>query len=280
MTAPVARPANADAEVPVAWMLRCGVAACFIGHGALGLSRTAAWASYFAVVGIGREHALALMPWVGAFDVAMALSVLLFPLRGVILYMTVWALWTALLRPLAGEPFWEAVERAGNYGAPLALFLLTAGGSAMASLTAASFPPANDARRRTVCWILRITTALLLVGHGALGLLVRKPMFASQYSLIGLHWSCTEPLVGGIECALALAVLVKPARALLLGIVAWKLASEALCPLAGSPIWVFVEHGGSYAAPLALAFLQRSPIRAAADPSFAPQSKPQIPAFD
>jgi hypothetical protein len=27
--------------------------------------------------------------------------------------------------------------------------------------------------------------------------------------------------------------------------------------MAGSPMWVFVEHGGSYAAPLALALLVR-----------------------
>jgi hypothetical protein len=27
--------------------------------------------------------------------------------------------------------------------------------------------------------------------------------------------------------------------------------------MAGSPIWVFIEHGGSYAAPLALALMVR-----------------------
>jgi hypothetical protein len=26
--------------------------------------------------------------------------------------MAVWGLWTALLRPLSGEPFWETIERA------------------------------------------------------------------------------------------------------------------------------------------------------------------------
>jgi hypothetical protein len=62
-------------------------------------------------------------------------------------------------------------------------------------------------------------------------------------------------LIGGFECLLALAVLLKPDHRLLLGVVVWKLATEALCPLTGSPCWVFVEHGGSYAAPLALSFL-------------------------
>ena len=30
-----------------------------------------------------------------------------------------------MMRPLSGEPFAEFMERAGNYGAPLALLLLT-----------------------------------------------------------------------------------------------------------------------------------------------------------
>ncbi|MGQ0642327.1 MAG: hypothetical protein ACT4P6_16390 [Gemmatimonadaceae bacterium] len=39
--------------------------------------------------------------------------------------MAVWGLWTALLRPLSGEPFFDTIERAGNYGVPLALLLLS-----------------------------------------------------------------------------------------------------------------------------------------------------------
>jgi hypothetical protein len=252
------------AESRLTWIMRVGLAACFIGHGALGLGRTAAWSSYFAVVGIGRAHALALMPWVGALDVAMGLSVLLFPRRRVILYMAAWALWTALLRPLAGESFWEAFERAGNYGVPLALFFVwSAGGGLNARLAG----PASAAwRERAVHWILRLTTVLLLLGHGALGCIVDKPMFRIQYSLLGLPGASVEPLVGGFECLLAFAVLLRPDRRLLLAIVVWKLATEALCPMAGSPLWVWVEHGGSYAAPLALAFLVGRPRAGSAAP--------------
>ena len=51
---------------------------------------------------------------------------------------------------------------------------------------------------------------------------------------------------------------------LLFAIFAWKIASEALFPLSGAPIWEFVERAGSYAAPLALAWLMlrhRQPVR-------------------
>lgn len=243
------------------WILRAGVAACFIGHGMLGLLRTAAWTSYFAVAGIGREGAFTLMPWVGVFDVAMGLSVLFHPHRGLVLYMVAWCGWTALLRPLAGESGWEAVERAGNYGATLALFLLMPGAGAK-SRAHGGFQATLDAPRRLrLGWVLRLTTVLLLFGHGALNLIVQKPVFSAQYDLIGLHDPSVTPLVGGFECLLALAVLFKPNRWLLFGVVGWKLVTEALYPMAGSPLWVYVEHGGSYAAPLALALLLPRPAR-------------------
>jgi len=229
------------------WILRIGLAACFIGHGALGLDGMAAWTSYFGVVGIGHDTALALMPWVGALDVALAVTVLVVPLRTVVFYMVAWTVWTALLRPLAGESFWEAIERAGNYGIPLALWFLLD--------RRAADPAAADRPPGPLAWVLRLTTVLLLLGHGALGMLVRKPVFAMQYAAIGLPGALVEPWVGAFECLLAVAVLCKPDRWLLVAVLVWKLATEALAPIAGSPVWVFVEHGGSYAAPVALLVL-------------------------
>jgi hypothetical protein len=240
----------------ISWIMRIGVAMEFIGHGALGISGVAAWTSYFAVVGIPRETALHLMPYVGVFDVTMALTVLFFPMRSVILYMTAWGLWTALLRPLAGESAWEAVERAGNFGVLYALFLLAAGRGWKSWFLFRLVDITGNLRNR-IAWILRLTTVLLLVGHGALNLIVRKHVFVVQYGMLGLHAPWVEPAVGALECLLAIAVLFWPAFELLLFVLVWKFATEALSPMAGSPIWVFIEHGGSYAAPLALAMMFR-----------------------
>jgi hypothetical protein len=235
----------APSERTLEWIMRIGLAACFVGHGALGFLHQKAWIAYFGVVGIHPETALALMPWVGALDVGLAVSVLIFPLRSVILYMVAWTVWTALLRPLSGESSWEAVERAGNYGIPLALWLY---------LAIRSRGP--DSRRAEILgWVFRLTTVLLLLGHGALGIWVQKPLFAHHYQSIGLSGAPLVPIVGGFECILAGAVLFWPNRWLLIGVLVWKLATEALSPISGSPIWVFIEHGGSYAAPLALALL-------------------------
>jgi hypothetical protein len=239
------------------WVLRVGTAMDFIGHGVLGISRVALWTSYFAVVGIHRDTALALMPLVGAFDVALGLLALFRPVAGAMLYCAAWSLWTALLRPLAGEPAWEAIERAGNCGAPLALALLVRAGSPRSWLGFRPADPMGGGLRRRLHWVLRLTTALLLLGHGLLGLAVSKPALAAQYARIGLAGTWVEPAVGCLECALALAVLVRPGAGLLLFVFGWKLATELLSPISGAPLWVFIEHGGSYAAPLALALLMR-----------------------
>ena len=55
--------------------------------------------------------------------------------------------------------------------------------------------------------------------------------------------------------AAALVVMALPSPGLLIAIAVWKIATEALFPIAGSPAWEFIERGGSYAAPLALALL-------------------------
>lgn len=244
-----------ETPLQVAWILRVGVAMEFIGHGALGIRHVPAWVPYFGVVGIPSHTAYTLMPLVGAADVALGLAVLIRPVRRVILYMAAWGLFTAILRPLAGESGWEAVERAGNFGAAAALYLMARGGEG-SWLRYPDFALGGGTRTR-VSWALRLTTAGLLFGHGALGLLVRKPLLGAQYAAVGLPEPWMEPLVGGFEIALALAVLVRPGFGLLAIVFAWKLATEALSPMTGSPLWVFVEHGGSYAAPLALAFLDR-----------------------
>ena len=249
---------NTSAVVPrsVEWILRIGVTMDFLGHGMVGFGRPAAWVNYFGVVGIGHDAAYGLMPWVAIMDVAMALMALVFPIRAFVFFMTLWALWTALLRPLAGEPFWEAMERAGNYGAPWAFFLILGEQRFGSWLRGGIAAFIDERRKREICAVLRLTTVALMLGHGALGLLVRKPLLASHYDSLGLGGTAIEPWVGAFEIILSAAVLVRPGFGLLLFVFTWKVATELLSPIAGSSFWVFVEHGGSYAAPLALALLQ------------------------
>ena len=106
------------------WALRLACAFEFIGHGAFGIITKAAWVPYFGVVGIPESWAYRLMPVVGSVDIFLGFLVLVRPVRAALLYMSIWGLWTALLRPLSGEPFWETIERAPNYLVPFALLYL------------------------------------------------------------------------------------------------------------------------------------------------------------
>jgi hypothetical protein len=235
------------------WMLRVGAALCFIGHGAFGLITKAAWLPYFGVVGIPEAWAWRLMPMVGTVDVLAGMAVLFAPRGLPLVYMTVWALWTALLRPLSGESVFETLERAGNYGVPLALLLLTAMPRSWTGLVQPLDRPATDERTlRIVRRVLKWTTCTLLLGHGALGALTGKAMLTGHYAAIGLPIEMTA-MVGWLEIALALGVAVRPVVGLLVFVAAWKIATESLFLISGAPIWEFVERAGSYAAPLALA---------------------------
>jgi hypothetical protein len=255
---PPIRPADA-----LHWILRIAVAAEFVGHGAFGIITKAGWLPYFALVGVPEWLAWRLMPVVGAVDIMLGILTLVSPRRLVLLYMATWGVWTAALRPLAGEGAWEFLERAGNFGVPLALLYLSGFGASprhwLARVTEASL---DRARAGQIALLLRVTTALLLIGHGGFGLVMRKPEWARYLGAVGLGPGAADTaspamLVGGFEIALGLLVLAWPAPGLLLFVVAWKVGTELLRPLTGEPFWEFVERGGSYAAPLGLLYLHR-----------------------
>ena len=236
------------------WALRLGAAGCFIGHGVFGLITKAAWLPYFAVVGIPEPWAWKLMPLVGAVDVLAGMAVLFAPTRLPLVYMAIWAVWTALLRPLAGESVFEAVERAGNYGVPLAMLLWLGVPTSWRALVGYSTSKSESiAPRQAVRSVLQVTTSMLLAGHGALALL-GKPLLANHAALIGLS-SPAAMYAGWFEIVLAVVIALRPSVALLVFVVAWKVGSESLYVAAGAPVWEFVERAGSYAVPAALAAL-------------------------
>jgi hypothetical protein len=234
------------------WALRLGAATCFIGHGAFGVITKEAWVPYFGFVGIPADLAFRLMPVVGTVDIAVGIAVLTSPRPIVLAYMVGWALWTALLRPLTGESAFESLERAGNYGVPLAFLLLTGIPKTWRDWFRPS-PSPSPAALALVIRALLVTTALLLFGHGGLAA-QGKPLLASHAAIAGFSPAALS-LVGFAEMSAALLLLVSPSTTLLLGIAAWKLSTEALFPISGAPVWEFIERAGSYAAPIALALL-------------------------
>ncbi len=109
----------------IEWVLRIAVAGEFTGHGVFAVQGKQAWIGWInQLTGVGPELAGQLLFWVGLMDIAMALLVLAKPWRPALLWMAAWGFWTALVRPLVGEPIWDFIERWANWGAPLALYYL------------------------------------------------------------------------------------------------------------------------------------------------------------
>ncbi|MDP3763296.1 MAG: hypothetical protein Q8Q92_01405 [bacterium] len=107
------------------WALRIGVAGEFLGHGVFALQGKADWIGWFANFGISDPGTAAtLLTLVGVMDILVALVVLFKPIKPVLLWAVFWGFWTALVRPIVGQPIWDFVERFANWGAPLALFFL------------------------------------------------------------------------------------------------------------------------------------------------------------
>jgi len=108
------------------WILRTAVAGEFVGHGVFALQGKKQWIDWIhQLTGAEIGTATTLLMLIGLADLFVALIVLVKPVRAVILWAVFWGFWTALVRPLVGEPIWDFIERWANWGAPLALFLLT-----------------------------------------------------------------------------------------------------------------------------------------------------------
>lgn len=257
----VASPLSAiDTHVAIEWILRVGAFLCFVGHGAFGIMTKQAWVPFFAVAGIGPKLAYELMPIIGVVDILLGALALLRPRAALLAYMVAWALWTAALRPLSGQPFWELLERAGNYGVPLGLLLLTqTSRRARTWFGPARVRPMTKTLALTLRLVLVAATALLLVGHGALALQGKQEL-VMHYGLFSTAVSGEKlaPFIGWVEIALAAFLIWRPTIGFCFFLFAWKFATESLFLLAGAPIWEVLERGGSYAAPLALALLVSS----------------------
>ena len=103
--------------------------------------------------------------------------------------MTVWAVFTAFLRPMAGQGYWEVVERAGNYGIPFAFLVMSGWAKSWREwfepiVPRPSLEP-DAARMAKVAMILRAATAMLLIGHAGYGAFMHKKMLVDQYAAVG-----------------------------------------------------------------------------------------------
>ncbi|MCH2036369.1 MAG: hypothetical protein MK120_05430 [Puniceicoccaceae bacterium] len=271
------------------WVLRISVALCFIGHGTWGIITKAGWLPFFASQGIPLDLAWNLQPLIGAFDILMAFLILWKPRRIILFWMFLWALWTAALRPLAGnlEKFqvdgewfvrlatdsmnvakmqtWEFWERAGNWGPPLMLLLM---GGTFAMKAKDWFSEYTEPRLKepmvgTLFFLLRVTLALLLIGHAGFGFAVEKQMLIDHWQSIGIDANVDFiRMIGWGELGLGVFVFIFPIRSIVWLCLVWKLFTEFLYVPADTVTgmgWVnifeTIERFGDYGIPLAILYI-------------------------
>ena len=110
-----------------------------------------------------------------------------------------------------------------------------------------------------VRWILRIGVALTFMGHGLLAM-QEKQSWIKYLETVGFssNWAVKiMPFIGGLDLLVALIILIKPYRYLILWAFIWAFATALIRPLSGESVLVFVERGANWAAPLALYFLEK-----------------------
>ena len=247
-------------------VLRVAVAAEFIGHGAFGIFGKSGWVAYYEALGIPEAAAWHLMPVTGAVDILLGLLVLTWPMRAPVAWMAFWGLFTAMLRPLAGESGWEVVERSYNFGIPLSLLLLYGfgaraqlGGLRLWVSRVREVQSLTEVSARGFSWLLRIIISAYLVGHGALGFFANKESLLAGYASVGLDRLVDDPAtlnasIGLGEILFGLLVLAYPKRILLLAVVIWKVGTEMLFVTKGAYGAGFevMERASAYAAPIAM----------------------------
>ncbi|MDQ6845914.1 MAG: hypothetical protein M3Z92_16475 [Bacteroidota bacterium] len=240
-------------EQKIHYTLRIAAAMCFIGHGSFGIITKEVWTNYFAVFGISHDLSFRLMPLLGALDIFLGLIILFYPLRIALLWLVAWSLITALLRPLSGEPFAEFIERAGNFGAPLALLLYSGNFTVNIKTLFRPVTPnvaANVKGLQQLIACLRIIVFLLFLGHGWLNLIEKKSLVNQYLSLGFINAGTTAQMIGLFEITGAVAILIRPLRSVVLVFLVWKAGSELFYP--HYEIFEWIERGGSYGALLAL----------------------------
>ena len=106
------------------WILRIGIFGSFLGHGIFALGVKQSWILLITSFGFSEATATTLLPLIGTTDIVIAFLALIFPVRIVLIWATLWAFVTALSRPIAGDPIWDFIERWANWAAPLALLAI------------------------------------------------------------------------------------------------------------------------------------------------------------
>lgn len=114
-------------------------------------------------------------------------------------------------------------------------------------------------------WVLRIGVFGEFLGHGIFALQGKAQWQGWIVQLLNVTPETATQLlliIGALDVVVAIIVLVRPMRFVLLWAVFWGAWTAFLRPIVGESVWDFVERWANWAAPLALLLLQGWPQKA------------------
>lgn len=123
------------------------------------------------------------------------------------------------------------------------------------------FSPSKD---KLIEWILRIALFGEFFGHGIFALQAKPRFLEMLTAMTGLEGEIAVTVmkvIGGMDIAIGVFALVFPFRLLLLWAAFWGFATALARPIAGDPIWDFVERWANWGVPLALLIVRGFPKR-------------------
>jgi len=105
-------------------------------------------------------------------------------------------------------------------------------------------------------WVLRIGVFGTFLGHGLLAISV-NPSWIPYLTILGFapeQIKVVMPVIGSLDIIVALWILLKPNKYVVLWAVFWALSTAIIRPLSGELFLTFVERAANWAVPLALYF--------------------------
>lgn len=115
---------------------------------------------------------------------------------------------------------------------------------------------------RTLEWVLRIALFGEFLGHGIFAVQLKARFLEMLQAFTGITGELANTLmktIGTIDIGVSILALIKPIRIVLIYAVIWAFLTALARPIAGDPIWDFVERWANIGVPLALLYVRGFP---------------------
>lgn len=116
--------------------------------------------------------------------------------------------------------------------------------------------------QKRIEWVLRISLFGEFLGHGIFAWQLKKRFLEMLESFTGISGDLANKLlktIGAVDIAVAVLAIIKPIRIILIYAAIWGFLTALARPIAGDPIWDFIERWANWGVPLALLLIRGFP---------------------